>query len=157
MLPVRLPVCGSLAALTDEDLTEPELIVQAAHHATYFGLTSFAEARRDMDYDAIFHAWHSAWPTTWVSGDELWGGKLVGGSTDYQSKWVREQIDKLLNAKIHVRRLVRAASHVGSHKSARIHHGLSDDELEVTGVSGWQSKGSRPLEWCIDGHSVISV
>ncbi|GAA2966729.1 HNH endonuclease [Streptomyces enissocaesilis] len=133
----------SLAALTDEDLTEPELIVQAAQHATYFSLTSFAEARRNMDYDAIFRAWHSAWPTTWVPGDEPWGGKFVGGPTDHQSKWVREQIDKLLDAKTHVRRLVRAASHAGSHKSARIYHGLSDDELEVTGVSGWQSKAGE--------------
>ncbi|MFF7327213.1 HNH endonuclease [[Kitasatospora] papulosa] len=133
----------SLAALAEEDLTEPELVVQAAQHATYFGLTSFAEARRHMDYDAVVSAWNSAWPTTWDPGDEPWGGKLVGGPTDHQSKWVREQVEKLLDAKIHVRRLVRAATHAGLHKSARIYHGLSDTELEVTGVSEWQSKAGE--------------
>ncbi|MER5758875.1 HNH endonuclease [Streptomyces sp. NPDC002082] len=133
----------SLAGLTEGDLTEPERVVQAAQHATYFGMTNFNEARRHMDYDAVSRAWISAWPTSWVPGDEEWGGKFVGGPTDEQRKWVMEQIDKLLDAEVYVHRLVRAASHAGTHKSARIYHGLSDSELEVTGVSDRQSKAAE--------------
>lgn len=133
----------SLAGLAEADLTDPELIVQTAQHASYFGMSNLADARRDMDHDAVARAWNSAWPTTWVPGDEEWGGKIVGGPTDIQRKWVREQIDKLLDAEINVHRLVQAASHAGSHKSARIYHGLSDSELDVTGVSGWQSKAAE--------------
>ncbi len=133
----------SLEGVTEAELTEPERIVQAAQYATYFGMSNVAEARRDMDHDAVARAWNSAWPKTWVPGDEEWGGKFIGGPTDRQINWFREQTTKLLDAGTDVQRLVRAASHAGSHKSARIYQGLADSELEVTGVSGWQSKAAE--------------
>ncbi|MFE5550306.1 HNH endonuclease, partial [Streptomyces sp. NPDC056534] len=58
-----------LAGLTEADLADPELIVQAAQYATYFGMSNFTEARRDMDHDLVARAWTSAWPTTWVPDD----------------------------------------------------------------------------------------
>jgi hypothetical protein len=130
-------------SLTDQDLTEPERIIQAAQFATYFGVTDIAEALRDMDRDTACRAWITAWPTTWVPGDEPWGGKFVGKPSDGQRKWVREQIDKLLDADVYLARIVRAASHAGSHKSARIYSGLTEDELEATGVPSWQSRASE--------------
>ncbi|WP_326768604.1 HNH endonuclease [Streptomyces sp. NBC_01591] len=130
----------SLGELSDLD---PERIIQAAQYATYFGTSNIAVALRDMDHDAASRAWRSAWPTTWVPGNEPWGGKFVGGPTDEQQEWVKEQIEKLLDADVYVTRIVQAASYAGSHKSARIYHGLSDEELELTGISGWHSRASE--------------
>ncbi|MGY0062778.1 HNH endonuclease [Streptomyces sp. LZ34] len=134
---------GSLADLSDEELTAPERIIQAAQYATYFGITNITTALRDMDRDSACRAWVSAWPTTWVPGDEPWGGKFVGDPSDKQREWVGEQIDKLLDADVYVTRIVRAASHAGSHKSARIYLGMTDNELKGTGVCGWQSRASE--------------
>ncbi|MER7761312.1 HNH endonuclease [Streptomyces sp. NPDC097619] len=133
----------SLEGVIEADLTEPERILEAAQFATYFRMSDVAQARRDMDHDAVASAWNSAWPKSWVPGEDEWGGKCIGGPTDRQIQWFREQTTKLLDAGINVHRLVRAASHAGSHKSARIYQGLADSELEVTGVGGWQSKAAE--------------
>ena len=135
----------SLAEQSDRSTSEPERIIGAALYATYFGMCDIAEALRDMDRDTVWTAWHTAWPTTYVPSEdpnEPWG-KVIGGPTDEQNEWVKAQIDSLLDADIYVRRLVRAASHAGTHKSARIYHGLSEKELEATGVSDWQSQASE--------------
>lgn len=134
----------SLDAITDEDLLAPERIIQAAQHATYFGISDIAEAVREMDRDTAWRAWTATWPSTWVrTGDGPWGGEFVGDPTEDQKEWIKYQIEKLLDAKVHVTRIARAASHAGFHKSARIYHGLSEDELAATGVSGWQSQASE--------------
>lgn len=130
-------------SLADLDMAAPERAIQAARHATYFGISDIAAALRDMDRDSAWSAWISTWPTTWVPGDEAWGGKFIGGPSEKQKEWVKEQIEKLLDADIYVTRIVRAASHAGSHKSARIYHGLADEELKATGVSSWQSQASE--------------
>ena len=134
----------SLDTVTEEDLLTPERIIQAAQHATYFGISDIAEAVRDMDRDSAWRAWLAAWPTTWVrTGDGPWDGEFVGDPTEEQKERVKSQIDKLLDAKVYVARIMRAASHAGSHKSARIYHGLSEEELAATGVSDWQSRASE--------------
>ena len=136
---------SSLASLPGMDLEAPERVIGAALHATYFGTCDITEALRDMDRDTVWTAWHAAWPTVYEPSEdpkEPWG-KVLGGPTDDQIEWIKAQIDSLLDAGIYVRRLVRAASHAGSHKSARIYHGLSDKELEATGVSDWQSQASE--------------
>ena len=138
--------CQSLDALTEEDLFTPERIIQATQHATYFGISNIADAVRRMDRDSAWRAWISAWPTTWVRNNESdnpWDGKWIGGPTEWQEEWVKDQIDKLLDAGIYAPRVVRAASHAGLCKSGRIYSGLSDDELQATGVSGWQSQASE--------------
>ncbi|MFI9598873.1 HNH endonuclease [Streptomyces sp. NPDC052043] len=135
---------SSLANISDREWTEPERIIQAAQFATYFGITDITAALHDMDRDTAWRAWLTAWPTTWVSrGEGPWDGESVGGPSDEAMKQVRQQIDKLLEADIYVARLVRAASHAGIHKSVRIYHGLSDDELQATGVNPWRSQASE--------------
>lgn len=134
----------SLADLSGENFVTPERIIQASQHATYFNISNITEALRDMDRDTVWRAWIGAWPITWVrSGDEPWDGKYVGDPTDKQKEWVKEQIEKLLDADVYVARLVRAASHAGTHKSARIYNGLSEEELKATGVTDWQSRASE--------------
>ncbi|WP_405747715.1 HNH endonuclease [Streptomyces canus] len=136
---------SSLAKLPGLDLEAPERIIGAALHATYFAMCDIAEALRDMDRDTVWTAWHAAWPTVYVPSEdpaEPWG-KVIGGPTDDQIEWVKKQIDSLLNADVYIRRLVRAASHAGTHKSARLYLGLSDDELAKTSVSPWKSRASE--------------
>lgn len=133
----------SLDAVTEEDLLAPERIIQATQHATFYGISNITEAVREMDRDTAWRAWISAWPTTWVSaGDssDPWDGKFVGDPTDEQKEWVKEQIDKLLDADVYVAHIVRAASHAGTHKSARIYNGLPEAALQATGVSDWHSQ-----------------
>lgn len=137
---------GSLANLPGLDLEAPERIIGAALHATYFGMCDIAEALSDMDRDTVCAAWHTAWPTVYVPGEdpnEPWGGKVIGGPTDDQIKWVKSQIGALLDAGVYVRRLVRAASHAGTHKSARLYLGISEDELANTGIHPWRSRASE--------------
>jgi hypothetical protein len=137
---------SSLANLPGLDLEAPERIIGAALHATYFAMCDIAEALRDMDRDTVWSAWHTAWPTVYVPSEdpnEPWGGKVLGGPTDDQNEWVRKQINSLLDADVYVRRLVRAASHAGTHKSARLYLGLSEDELANTGIHPWQSRASE--------------
>lgn len=134
----------SLSDLSGENFVAPERIIQAAQHATYFGISNITEALRDMDRDTVWRAWITAWPTRWVrTGDGPWDGEFIGNPTDWQTEWIKEQTEKLLDADVHVPRLVRAASHAGLHKSARIYNGLSEEELKATGVSDWQSRASE--------------
>lgn len=137
---------SSLANLPGLDLEAPERIIGAALHATYFGMRDIAEALRDMDRDTVWTAWNAAWPTVYVPSEdpnEPWGGKVIGGPDDEQIEWVKSQISALLDAGVYVRRLERAASHAGLHKSARLYLGLSEDELAATGVHPWQSRASE--------------
>jgi hypothetical protein len=134
----------SLADLAGDNFVAPERIIQAAQHATYFGISNITDALRDMDRDAVWRAWIGTWPITWVrSGDEPWDGKYVGDPTDKQKEYVRKQIESLLDADVYVTRIIRAASHAGTHKSARIYSGLTEDELQATGVCSWQSRASE--------------
>lgn len=135
---------NSLDVLSDRESTEPERLIQAAQYATYFAITDINVALREMDRDTAWRAWLAAWPTTWVStGDGAWEGKFVGDPSDGQKERVRQQIDKLLDAEVYLPRIVRAASHAGTHKSGRLYLGLSDGELKATGVSDWHSKASE--------------
>jgi hypothetical protein len=135
----------SLAALTDWDLTDPGRILAAAQHATYFEIETITEALRDKDRDQIWNAWVTAWPTVYVPGDtdEPWSGHYIGGPSDRERKFFKEQIDTLLGAEVYASRLIRAASHAGIHKSARVYEGLTDDELALTGVTAWRSRASE--------------
>lgn len=135
----------SLAALTDWDLTDPGRILAAAQHATYFEIDTIAEALRDKDRDQIWNAWVTAWPTVYVPGetDEPWSGRYIGGPSERERKFFKEQIDTLLGAEVYASRLIRAASHAGIHKSARVYEGLADDELAMTGVTAWRSRASE--------------
>lgn len=133
-------------SLAAADLTAPERIIEAAQHATYFGITDIATALRDVDRHAAWRAWIGAWPTVYVPGDDPdkpWGGRYVGGPTEEQQDWVREQIDELINADVYFSRIVRAASHAGTHKSARLYLGLTEEELAKTQVNGWHSRASE--------------
>ena len=137
---------SSLESLPGLDLEAPERIIGAALHATYFAMCDIAEALRDMDRDTVWTAWHTAWPTVYLPSEdpkEPWGGKVLGGPTDDQNEWVRHQIAVHLDAGVYVRRLVRAASHAGTHKSGRLYLGLSEDELAKTGIDSWHSRASE--------------
>ncbi|MCX4605430.1 HNH endonuclease [Streptomyces anulatus] len=134
----------SLAALPAIELDQPERIIQAAQYATYFNVSNIIVALRDMDHHTASSAWLTAWPTVWVStGDGPWDGKYVGGPEDGQIAWVKEQITKLLDADVYVTRVANAARHAGENKSTRIYHGLTDEELELTGVGGWRSRAAE--------------
>lgn len=135
----------SLAELSDWDLTEPGRIVEAAQHATWFGISSIAEALRDLDRARIWSAWISAWPRTYVPGetDEPWGGRYVGGPSDEAMERVKGKIDKILDAQVPAFRAVQAATHAGFHKSARIYLGLTDEELEAIGEDPWRARSAE--------------
>lgn len=136
----------SLVNLDGLELEAPERIIKAAQYATYFGMSDIATALRDMDRDSVWTAWITAWPTTYVPSDDPdnpWGGRSIGGPSEEQRECVRGQIEKLLDADIYVNRIIRAASHAGTQKSARLYLGLSDDELETSGVDGWQVRASE--------------
>jgi hypothetical protein len=135
---------SSLANLSGQDLEEPERIIAAAQHATYFAIYDIATALREMDRDSVWRAWMAAWPAVYVPSDDPdkpWG-KYVGHPTEAQRDWVSRQIDTHLEAGVYVGRLVRAASHAGTRKSARLWLGLSDEELDNAGLSAWQSRAS---------------
>ncbi|MFK0182011.1 HNH endonuclease [Streptomyces xanthochromogenes] len=136
----------SLDALTSEVRETPGRIINAAEQATYFGITDISTALRDLDHSDVWQAWVNAWPSEWISDgdpDNPWKGKVVGGAGDGQRAWFKEQLEKLLDADVYVTRLIRAAAHAGTHKSARLYLGLSDEELAHTGVSSWMSRTSE--------------
>jgi hypothetical protein len=110
-------------------------IVAAAEDAGYFGVTDIKQALRNLDQHDAWMAWINSWPTTYVPDDDpkSWGGTLVGGPSSEAKDWVKEQIDKLLDAKVHVSRIARAATYAGFHKSVRIYRGLTEEELEASG------------------------
>ncbi len=135
---------NSLTSLPGRELEAPERVLGAAQHATYFGIHDIATALREMDRDSVWHAWTAAWPTTFVPSEDpnnRWG-TYIGDPTEKQRDWVRKQIDTHLEAGVYVGRLIRAASHAGNGKSARLYLGLSDEELANAGVGPWQSRAS---------------
>jgi hypothetical protein len=136
----------SLNGLDGLELEAPERIIKAAQFATYFGMSDIATALRDMDRDSAWTAWSTSWPTTYIPSDDPdnpWGGRSIGGPSEQQREWVRGQIEKLLDGGIYINRIIRAASHAGIHKSAHLYLGLSDDELEASGVASWQVRASE--------------
>ncbi|WP_435597107.1 HNH endonuclease [Streptomyces anulatus] len=134
----------SLLELPQVEFDQPERIIEAAQYATYFGVSNIVVALRDMDHHAAANAWLTAWPTTWVAtGEGPWEGKQVGGPTDEQITWVKEQVTALLDADVYVKRVVNAARHAGKHKSCRIYHGLTDEELKLTHLDEWRSRASE--------------
>lgn len=136
----------SLANLGGMELEAPERIIKAAQHATYFGVSDIATALRDVDRDSVWTAWMAAWPTVYVPSEDPdipWGGKFIGNPSEKQREWVREQIEKLLDADVYVNRIIRAASHAGTHKSSRLYLGLSESELKSSGVIDWHARASE--------------
>jgi hypothetical protein len=132
----------SLAGLDEWAALDPGRIVEAAQHATYFGVNDIAEAIRDLDRSRIWTAWISAWPKTYVSGetDDPWAGRYVGGPSDEAMERVKGKIEKLLDAEVPTFRIVQAATHAGFHKSTRIYRGLEYAELEAVDEPGWVAR-----------------
>lgn len=125
----------SLSALSDWDLTEPGRVVEAAQHATYFGITDITEALKDLDRSRVWSAWISSWPKTYIPGDtgEPWGGSYAGGPSDEAMGRMKARIGKMLEADIPAFRLTLAAAYAGFRKSTRLYRGLTSDELAVGG------------------------
>lgn len=135
----------SLAECSDCDLTEPGRIVEAAQHASWFGICNMTEALRDMDRARIWTAWISAWPQTYVPGetDGPWSGRYVGGPRDVDMERVKRQIDSILDAQVPAFRAIQAATHAGFHKSTRIYLGLTDVELEAIEEAPWLARSAE--------------
>lgn len=132
----------SLADLSDWAVLDPGRIVEAAQHATYFGISDIAEALRDLDRSRIWTAWISAWPKTYVPSEteDPWAGRYVGGPSDEAMERVKGKIEKLLDAEVSPFRIVQAATHAGFHKSTRIYRGLEYAELEAVDEPGWVAR-----------------
>lgn len=132
----------SLTELSDFAVLDPGRIVEAAQHATYFGISDIAEALKDLDRSSIWTAWISAWPRTYVPGetDDPWGGRYVGGPSDEAMELVRGKIKKLLDAEVATFRIIQAATHAGFHKSTRFYRGLEYAELEAVNEPGWVAR-----------------
>lgn len=132
----------SLAGLSDWTVLDPGRVVEAAQHATYFGIGDIAEALKDLDRSRIWTAWISAWPRTYVPSEtgDPWGGRSIGGPTDEAMERVKGKIEKLLDAEVPTFRIVQAATHAGFHKSTRIYNGLGDGELDAVGEPGWVAR-----------------
>jgi hypothetical protein len=134
----------SLAELDEDEFMAPGRIVAAADHAGGLELADIKEALRDMDHRDAWNAWMASWPTQYVADETLpWGGKYIGGPDDETQAFVKEQIDKLLDAEIYIGRIQRAATYAGFHTSGRLYRGLTDDELQATGM---QAATSQALE-----------
>jgi hypothetical protein len=132
----------SLAELSDWAVLDPGRVVEAAQHATYFGINNITEALKDLDRSRIWTAWISAWPKTYVPGetDDPWGGRYVGGPSDEAMERVKGKIQKLLDAEVPTFRIVQAATHAGFHKSTRIYRGLAYSDLETVDEPGWVAR-----------------
>lgn len=127
----------SLGELSVFDATDVPRVIEAAQHATYFGLTNINEAIRDMDRHNIWQAWITAWPTTYEPGDpdEPFSGRSIGGPSEKVKDHIREQIEKILDADVGQYRAVQAATYAGFHRSGRIYRGLAEQDLDATGES----------------------
>lgn len=132
----------SLADLSDWAVLDPGRVVEAAQHATYFGMSSITEALKDLDRSRIWTAWISAWPRTYVPGetDAPWGGRYVDGPSDEAMELVKGKIQRLLDAEVSTFRIVQAATHAGFHKSTRIYLGLDHADLEAVDEPGWVAR-----------------
>lgn len=123
----------SLNNLPDEEFMDSGRIVAAAEYGGWFNIADINQAFRDMDFRDAWRAWMDAWPRIYIPGeDSPWGGKWVNGPDDSAQEWVKEQINALLDAKVHISRLAQAAVYAGFHKSARLYRGLADHELEAS-------------------------
>ncbi|MFB7900281.1 HNH endonuclease [Streptomyces xiamenensis] len=122
----------SLDALLEGD-SEPDYprLVQAAAQAAGLGLADIGDGlgllQGAEEFQAITH-WQSAW--RWSCGDnpplELWES-------------VEAQIHALIESGVYHVRVARAAIVAGSRCSARLHHGLSQEELDaVDVVRAWE-------------------
>jgi len=129
----------SLDVLSDFDLAvHLGRIIEAAQHAADFGIGTIAEALKGRDRSFVSGTWFSAWPKTYVRGDDgdPWSGRYVGGPSDEVVNRVEAKIGELVDAGVSVYTLARAASHAGFHKSARIYRGIPDEESgEHTGIA----------------------
>jgi hypothetical protein len=109
-------------------------------------MNNIATALRDADRDDIWTAWMTAWPTVYVPStdpDNPWAGEYTGGPSEKQRESVKEQIEKLLDANVYRNRIIRAASHAGTNKSASLYLGLSESELEASGVIDWHARAAE--------------
>lgn len=132
----------SLAGLSDWAVLDPGRVVEAAQHATYFGMSDIAEALKDLDRSRVWSAWISAWPRVYVPGDDSdpWSGRYVGGPSDKEMERVKETTRKLLDAGVPAFRVAQAATYAGFHRSTRIYCGLTEDELEASGEAPWVAR-----------------
>jgi hypothetical protein len=132
----------SLAGLSDWAVLDPGRIVEAAQHATYFGMSDIAEGLKELDRARVWSAWISAWPTTYVPGetDDPWSDRYVGGPSDKEIERVKEKFRKLLDAGAPAFRVAQAATYAGFHRSTRIYCGLTEDELEASGEASWVAR-----------------
>jgi hypothetical protein len=133
----------SLDALSDWDLcVHLGQIIEAAQHATHFGISDIAEALKDLDRSRVWDAWISAWPKTYVPGetDDPWSGRYVGGPSDEVMERVKAKIRKLVDDEWPTPHLTRAAAYAGFHKSTRIYRGIPDE------ASGEHTALARALE-----------
>lgn len=129
----------SLNALSDWDLSvHLGRIIEAAQHATHFGISNIADALKDLDRSRVWDAWISAWPKTYVPGetDDPWSGRYVGGPSNEVMERVKAKIRELVDGGWPMPHLTRAAAYAGFHKSMRIYRGIPDEASgEHTGLA----------------------
>lgn len=128
---------SSLDELDEMDLLDPGRVIAAAEHGGWFAIAHIKQAFRDIDFRDAWRAWVDAWPQAWEPdpGNEWGGGRWVGGPDARAQEWATEQINALLDAGVHVSRVVQAATYAGFHSSARLYRGLTPEELKASRVS----------------------
>jgi hypothetical protein len=117
----RAALLASAKAAREQD-ADAHRIVRAGEYAAWFGLDSIADATAAFEHDDAMQQWSSAWRT--VTGDY---------PEDEKYEVVKRQIRALQSADVYVARLEKAAAYAGSRRSTRLHFGLTDEELDLTG------------------------
>ncbi|MFC9332026.1 HNH endonuclease, partial [Kitasatospora sp. NPDC057015] len=107
-------------------------LMEAARMAMYFDAPDIKEGLEFLRHEEGMRAvgaWANAWTT--ACGDFP--------SRELHARMV-DQVTDLMDADINQARVLRAAAIAGSNCSTRLHHGLSQDELDTTGVQGlWEA------------------
>ncbi|MGW4603682.1 HNH endonuclease [Streptomyces sp. NPDC004532] len=117
-----------VASVSDarEQGMEPARIIEGARIAAWSGDSDIVATLKDCDRDDALHQWTTAWLTK--TGD--WPDKE-------RTERAVKLIDKLSGAGVTSRRINRAASYAGAHRSTLFYFGLDDEELAAIGVSGY--------------------
>lgn len=100
-------------------------VVRAAQYAAWYGEADAAIALRDADREQALQEWSLAWFTT--------TGEFPD---DKRTKYVQAQIDSLIKENTYAGRVASAAFYAGSRRSAYLHFGLGQKELELIGTDG---------------------
>jgi hypothetical protein len=117
----RQSILESARAARERDV-DAHKIVEAAERAAWFGLATIDDAIVALDLDSVLQRWSFMWLT--LTGDY---------PENSQYEQVKKQAKELLAAGVYVGRLEKAAAFAGSRHSTRLHFGLSQDELALTG------------------------